>query len=135
MLAALCARITPDDPLAGLEIREVPEPVAPEGWEVIDVRAAAINHHDLFSLRGIGVNEEEVPLILGADAAGVTSDGREVVVHAVLGNPEPGEDETLAADFHIFSERGVPGTIAERLAVPTRNLMPLPTGFSFVEAA
>jgi len=135
LLAAVCARITPDDPLAGLEIREVPEPTAPDGWEVIDVRAAAINHHDLFSLRGIGITEEEVPVILGTDAAGVTADGREVVVHAVLGNPEPGEDETLAADFHVFSERGVPGTLAQRMAVPSRNLMSLPAGFSFVEAA
>ncbi len=135
MLAAVCARITPDDPLAGLEIRDVPEPTAPEGWEVIDVRAAAINHHDLFSLRGIGVTEDEVPVILGTDVAGVTAEGREVVVHAVLGNPEPGEDETLAADFHVFSERGVPGTLAQRMAVPTRNLLPRPAGLSFVEAA
>ena len=107
----------------------------PEGWEIIDVRAAAINHHDLFSLRGIGVTEDEVPIILGTDAAGVTADGREVVVHAVLGNPEPGEDETLAADFHVFSERGVPGTLAQRIAVPSRNLVPKPPALSFVEAA
>lgn len=135
MLAAVCARITPDDPLAGLELRDVPEPTVPAGWEIIDVRAAAINHHDLFSLRGIGIVQEEVPVILGADAAGVTADGREVVVHAVLSRPVPGEDETLADDFHIFSERGVPGTLSERMAVPSRNLIPLPTGFSFAEAA
>ncbi|MCY7303635.1 MAG: Zn-dependent oxidoreductase, partial [Thermoleophilia bacterium] len=95
LLAAVCARITPDDPLAGLEVRDVPEPTPLDGWEVIDVRAAAINHHDLFSLRGIGITEDEIPVILGTDVAGVTSDGREVVVHPLLGNPAPGEDETL----------------------------------------
>ncbi len=58
MLAAVCARFSPDDPLAGLELREVDEPVPPEGWEVVEIRAAALNHHDLFSLRGIGVSEE-----------------------------------------------------------------------------
>ena len=135
MLAAVCARISPGDPLAGLEIREVPEPTPPAGWEVVDVRAAAVNHHDLFSLRGIGVTAEEVPIVLGTDAAGVTADGREVVIHAVLGNPEPGEDETLAADFHVLSERGVPGTLAQRVAAPSRNLVPKPTALSFVEAA
>ena len=65
----------------------------------------------------------------------MTADGREVVVHAVLGNPEPGEDETLAADFHVFSERGVQGTLAQRIAVPSRNLVPQAGRLSFVEAA
>jgi NADPH:quinone reductase-like Zn-dependent oxidoreductase len=135
LLAAVCVRISPDDPLAGLEIREVPEPTPPDGWEVVEVRAAAINHHDLFSLRGIGIAEDDLPVILGTDAAGVTADGREVVVYAVLGDPEQGEDEMLGPDFHVFSERGVPGTLAERMAVPTRNLVPLPAGFSFAQAA
>lgn len=34
MLAAVCARISPDDPIAGLEVREIPEPTPADGWEV-----------------------------------------------------------------------------------------------------
>ncbi len=114
---------------------EVAEPSPPENWEVVEVRAAALNQHDIWSLRGVGVTEEHLPAILGTDAAGITADGREVVVHAVLGTPSPGEDETLAADFHLFSERGVPGTLAQRIAVPSRNLVPKPAGLTFAEAA
>jgi NADPH:quinone reductase-like Zn-dependent oxidoreductase len=135
VLAAVCARISSDDPVSGLDVLEAPEPVAAPGWEVIEVRAAALNHHDIWSLRGVGVTEESLPAVLGTDAAGVTADGREVVVHAVLGTAGPGEDETLAADFHLFSERGVPGTLAQRVAVPSRNLIPKPAGLSFAEAA
>ena len=135
MLAAVCARISPADPVAGLEVREIPEPTAPPGWEVIEVRAATLNHHDVWSLRGVGVTEESLPVVLGTDAAGVTADGREVVVHAVLGGNRPGEDETTASDFHVLSERGVQGTLAQRLAVPSRNLVAKPAALSFAEAA
>jgi NADPH:quinone reductase-like Zn-dependent oxidoreductase len=135
MLAAVCAQISRDDPVSGLDVRDVPEPSAAEGWEVVEVRAAALNHHDVWTLRGVGVTEDDLPVVLGTDAAGVTADGREVVVHAVLGTAEPGEDETLAADFHLFSERGVQGTLAERVAVPSRNLVPKPAALSFAEAA
>lgn len=135
MLAAVCAGFSRDEPLSGLEVRDVPDPQPPEGWEVVEVRAAALNHHDVWTLRGVGVTEDDLPVVLGTDAAGVTADGREVVVHAVLGTAGPGEDETLAADFHLFSERGVQGTLAERIVAPTRNLVPKPASLSFAEAA
>jgi len=135
LLAAVCVGFSRDRPLSGLEVRDVPDPQPPEGWEVVEVRAAALNHHDVWTLRGVGVTEGDLPLVLGTDAAGVTGDGREVVVHAVLGTAGPGEDETLAADFHLFSERGVQGTLAERIVAPTRNLVPKPAFLSFAEAA
>ncbi len=135
MLAAVCDRFSPDDALAGLEVRDVGEPVPREGWEVVELRAAALNHHDLFSLRGVGAREEEIPIVLGTDGAGVTAEGREVVIYPVLVDRAPGQDETLAEDFHILSERGVPGTLAERVAAPSRNLVPKPPGLSFAEAA
>ena len=135
MLAAVCTRFSSDDPLSALEVRDVGEPNPPAGWEIVDVRAAALNHHDLWTLRGVGMTEKDLPVVLGTDAAGVTTDGREVIVHAVVGHAAPGEDEALAADFHVFSERGVPGTLAERIAVPSRNLVPKPASLSFAEAA
>jgi NADPH:quinone reductase-like Zn-dependent oxidoreductase len=135
MLAAVCSRISRDDPVAGLEVRDVAEPSVADGWEIVEVRAAVLNHHDLWTLRGVGATEDDLPVVLGTDAAGVTAEGREVVVHAVLGSAGPGEDETLAAVFHLFSERGVQGTLAQRVAVPSRNLVPKPNQLSFAEAA
>ena len=135
MRAAVCVSFSRDDPVSGLELREIPDPQPPDGWEIVEVRAAALNHHDMWTLRGVGVTDDDLPVILGTDAAGVTADGREVVVHAVLGSAGPGEDETMAADFHLFSERGVPGTLAQRVAAPSRNLVPKPSSLSFAEAA
>ena len=43
----------------------------------MNVRAASLNHHDLWSLRGVGLGEKSLPMILGCDAAGVDEDGNE----------------------------------------------------------
>ena len=134
MLAATAASISSEDPLSGLEVGERPEPQPPEGWELVHVRAASLNHHDLWSLRGVGLDPDRVPIVLGCDAAGVTEDGREVVVHAVISTPGAAADETLAPDFSILSER-YDGTHAELVAAPSRNLIDKPEELSFAEAA
>jgi len=131
MLAAYAARLAPE-PLDGLVVGDRPEPEARPYWTTVDVRAAALNHHDLWSLRGVGLREDQLPMVLGTDAAGVAPDGTEVVVHAVVGadghGVGPDERRTL------LSER-YPGTLAERVAVPTHNLVPKPPELTFVEAA
>jgi NADPH:quinone reductase-like Zn-dependent oxidoreductase len=134
MLAAYTARLDPENPLSALEIGERPEPEVPEGWTTVTVKAAALNHHDLWSLRGVGLGEEQVPMILGCDAAGVDEDGNEVIVHAVVSSPEWEGDETLDPRRALLSEKQ-PGTFGERVAVPRRNLVPKPAGLSFEEAA
>jgi NADPH:quinone reductase-like Zn-dependent oxidoreductase len=135
MLAAYATGIDADDPLAVLEVGDRPEPAAADGWVRVRVRCASLNHHDLWTLRGVGVREEHIGTPLGTDAAGVTDDGREVIVHAVLGTVGPGDDETLAADLHLLSEEGVSGAQAETVAVPARNLVDKPAGISWAEAA
>jgi NADPH:quinone reductase-like Zn-dependent oxidoreductase len=134
MFAVYAAKVNADDPLSGLELGERPEPEAPDGWTTVDVRAASLNHHDLWSLRGVGLAEDRLPMILGCDAAGVDADGREVVVHAVIGDGSWRGDETLDPGRSILSER-FQGTFAERVAVPRRNLVPKPPELSFAEAA
>jgi NADPH:quinone reductase-like Zn-dependent oxidoreductase len=135
VLAAYAARIAPDDPLSGLEVGERPDPEVPDGWALVDVRAAALNHHDLWSLRGVGLAADALPMILGCDAAGVDQDGNEVVVHAVIGDPAAGGgDETLDPKRSLLSEK-FPGTLAERVMIPKRNLVPKPAALSFAEAA
>ena len=121
------------DGLDGLYVGEVPDVEVPPGWVRVRVKAAALNHHDLWSLRGVGLTAEQLPMILGCDAAGVTDDGREVVVHAVVGDPEDG-DETLDPKRTLLSEKH-PGTLAEYVAVPARNVVPKPPTLSWEEAA
>ena len=135
MLAAYAARISRDDPLSGLEIGERPAPTPPAGWTTVTVRAAALNHHDLWSLRGIGLGEDQLPMVLGCDAAGVDADGNDVVVHAVIGDPDAGGgDETLDPRRSLLSER-YDGTFAEQVVVPARNVVPRPPELSVEDAA
>jgi NADPH:quinone reductase-like Zn-dependent oxidoreductase len=135
MFAAFAARIDANDPLSGLELGERPDPQAPPGWVTVTVRAAALNHHDVWSLRGVGLPADRLPMILGCDAAGVDQDGNEVVVHAVIADPDAGGgDETLDPRRSLLSERYA-GTFAEQVVVPKRNLLPKPAALSFEEAA
>src|SRR3954453_8577229 len=134
MLAAFVSTPAPDDPLSVLEIGDRPEPEVPEGWTTVRVKAASLNQHDLFSLRGVGLPAERMPMVLGTDAAGLDEEGNEVVVHSVVASPGWTGDETLDPKRTLFSEL-YPGTFAERVAVPRRNLLPKPAELSFAEAA
>lgn len=135
MLAVTATKIDADDPLNGLTVGEAPEPEVPDGWTTVTVKAAALNHHDLWSLKGVGLPADRLPMILGCDAAGVDEDGNEVIVHSVIGDPDRGGgDETLDPKRSLLSEAH-PGTLAEKVAVPRRNLVPKPAELSFEEAA
>ena len=134
MLAATCTSQSADDPLSGLTVGDRPEPEVPEGWARVTVRAASLNHHDLWSLKGVGLPADRLPMVLGCDAAGIDEDGREVVVHALVGDPDWSGDETQDPKRSILSERHQ-GTFAEQVVVPRRNLVPKPAELSFEEAA
>jgi NADPH:quinone reductase-like Zn-dependent oxidoreductase len=132
MRAAYVSSINPDNPLAGLTVGEL-DTRTPDEWVSVDVRASSLNHHDLWSLRGVGLSADKLPMVLGCDAAGVDEDGNEVVVHAVIGAAEGG-DETMDPGRTLLSEK-YPGTLAERVRVPRRNLVPKPAELTFEEAA
>jgi NADPH:quinone reductase-like Zn-dependent oxidoreductase len=135
VLAAYAETLNLEDPLAGLVIGERPEPTPPnDRWTTIQVRAASLNHHDLWSLRGVGLPAERLPMILGCDASGIDQDGNEVIVHSVIGDDDWGGDETLDPKRTLLSERHQ-GTLAQQLTVPTRNLLPKPPQLSFEQAA
>ena len=135
MFAVTAARIDADDPLSGLELGERPEPVAPDGWVTVTVKATALNHHDVWTLRGVGISADRLPIVLGCDAAGTDPDGNEVIVHSVIADPDAGGgDETLDPRRSLLSER-YDGTFAERVSVPRRNLVAKPAALSFEEAA
>jgi NADPH:quinone reductase-like Zn-dependent oxidoreductase len=134
MLAVYAEAINREDPLAGLRIDDRPDPEPPDGWTTVTVKAASLNHHDLWSLRGVGLSEDRLPMILGCDAAGLDEDGNEVIVHAVISDPAWHGDETLDPRRSLLSER-YQGSFAEKVAVPRWNLLPKPKELSFEEAA
>lgn len=133
MLAASATSFHPDDPLLGLRVGEHPEPIDHDDWVTVEVRAASLNHHDLFTLKGVGISADRLPMILGCDAAGVDPEGREVIVHGVVS--EGGyADETMDPARTLLSEKHQ-GTFAERVTVPRRNLLAKPASLSWAEAA
>lgn len=133
MFAVTCTRTDHDDPLAGLTLGDRPDPEPPAGWTTVTVKAAALNHHDLWTLQGVGIRQDRLPIVLGCDAAGLDEDGNEVIVHSVIGTPVHG-DETLDPRRSLLSEVH-DGTFAERVAVPRANLVPKPAELSFEDAA
>lgn len=134
MFAVYAESFSSDDPLSGLVVGERPDPTPPDGWTTVTVKAASLNHHDLWSLRGVGLKEDALPMILGCDAAGLDEDGNEVVVHAVISDPAWAGDETLDPRRSLLSERHQ-GTFADQVVVPRSNLVPKPASMSFAEAA
>ena len=123
-----CSPSTPqsfstDDPLSGLVVGERPDPEAPDGWTTVTVKAASLNHHDLWSLRGVGLREEALPMILGCDAAG-SRRGRQRGRRArrVVSDPTWTGDETLDPQRSLLS-RAAPGHVRGRgrRAAPQRR--------------
>jgi NADPH:quinone reductase-like Zn-dependent oxidoreductase len=135
VLAACAVAIDAESPLSGLRVGEFEPPEVPTGWVRVQVRAAALNQHDVWSLRGVGLAADRLPMVLGCDAAGVTEDGREVIVHAVVNDPDfSGSDDTYDPRRSLLSER-YPGTLASQVWVPPGNLVDKPPELDFANAA
>jgi NADPH:quinone reductase-like Zn-dependent oxidoreductase len=134
MIAVFASQQSSDDPLSALQVGERPAPEVPDGWARVRLRAASLNHHDVWSLRGVGLPPDRLPMVLGCDGAGVDDDGNEVVVHAVVSSPDWTGDETLDPKRSLLSER-YQGTFADEVVVPRRNLVPKPASLTFEQAA
>ena len=134
MLCAYAASQSFSDPLSGVVIGQRPDPVARPGWSVVTLRAAGLNHHDVWSLQGVGLAPDRLPMVLGCDGAGVDEAGNEVIIHAVVGSDGWTGDETLDPARTLLSER-YDGTLAEQVAVPSGNLVAKPAGLSFEQGA
>ncbi|RLK55222.1 zinc-binding dehydrogenase [Actinokineospora cianjurensis] len=134
MFAVYASAPSPDDPLAALTLGERPEPEVPAGFVAVAVKAASLNMHDLWTLRGVGIKAEQFPMTLGCDGAGVLADGTEVVLHSVISDPAWSGDETLDPRRTLLTEK-YQGTFADTVVVPARNALPKPAGLTFGEAA
>lgn len=133
MFAVYAASFDAADPLSALVIGEQPEPQNRPGWTRVRVKAASVNHHDIWTLKGVGITNERLPMILGCDAAGIDEAGNQVLLHSVIADPMY-DDESMDPGRSLLSEVH-PGTFADYVAVPDRNVLPMPAGFSFAEAA
>ena len=124
-----------------LKLEDAPDPRAGAGEVVVRLRAAALNHRDVFIRKGqyAGI---KLPLILGSDGAGEVVDVGEGVDGSWRGRPviiDPafnwGPDERAqSSSFHIL---GMPvnGTYAQLVTVPVDHLHAKAQHLSFEEAA
>src|SRR3982074_2019422 len=127
MFAVYAAEPSPDDPLTALRVGDRPAPEVPGGWGVVDVTAASLNMHDIWTLRGVGIKPEQFPMILGCDGARALADGTAVGVHSVMSHATWTGDETLDPTRSLLTEKHQ-GTFAEKVVVPARNAVPKPAG-------
>jgi NADPH:quinone reductase-like Zn-dependent oxidoreductase len=91
MLSVYAASVDLDDPLSGLVVGERPEPTSRPGWATVTVKAPALDQHDILSLRGVALEADRVPMILGTSAVGIDEDGNEVIVPSRNLIPKPPE--------------------------------------------
>lgn len=120
-----------------VEVADVPVPELSAGKVRVELRAAALNHLDLFVVGGLPGLELEMPHVLGADGAGVVTEvgegvdrvapGDEVVLDPGLGSPDE-EGYALLGEM-------VPGTFAEQIVVPQENCFARPSRLSWQQAA
>lgn len=134
MFAVYASAPNADSPLDSLTVGERPAPEAPEGWVTVNVTAASLNMHDIWTLRGVGIKPDQFPMILGCDGAGTLADGTEVVLHSVIGDPALAGDETLDPRRTLLTEKHQ-GTFADQVIVPARNAVPKPEGLTPVQAS
>jgi NADPH:quinone reductase-like Zn-dependent oxidoreductase len=130
-----------------LERLDVPEPIAGPGEAIVAPRAVALNHLDIWVRRGVPGHKFPLPLIAGAEVSGVIEQigpggawkaGDEVIVApgfscGVCTACLSGND-SLCPSFGMFGETRN-GGLAEKIAVPVRNLLRKPAALSFAEAA
>ena len=151
MLAVYASAVGGDNPLANLAVGELPTPEPRPGWALVRVRAASLNHHDIWTLRGVSSSPVTPPQILGCDAAGEVEAyggepapnappvGTRVVVYPVTTCgycPSCLAAEPLACrSFHMLSEGSLQGALAEYVEIPATNLVALPDQVSFADAA
>ena len=123
-----------------LQITDVPDAPPPKADEVrVAIRAAALNHLDLFVVEGLPGGARQLPHIVGADGAGVVD-----AIGSDVANVRPGDrvmlnpgisdytcefcqtgEHSLCVNYQLLGEH-LPGTMAELVTVPAHNVVRIP---------
>ena len=131
-----------------LEYTDVPDPVSRANEVLVEVKACALNHLDIFVRNGMPGIEIPLPHILGCDVAGVVREVGELVSWVKPGDEvmvQPGVScghcqaclsgqDNLCREYDMIGYRR-PGGYAELVAVPGANIIAKPTELSWPEAA
>jgi NADPH:quinone reductase-like Zn-dependent oxidoreductase len=108
-----------------------PDPPRAPGWVTVELRAAALNWHDVLVRQGR--YRSPLPHVIGADGAGIRRDTGEPVV--IVPSLHWGErDDAPGPDWNILGDH-IPGTYAELVNVPADCLAPKPAGYNWLQAA
>lgn len=150
MRAASAVKLGGDMPLDNLVVGDRPKPEPGPGEVRVRVMAASLNHHDLFTLRGIVGYPIVPPRILGCDASGVVDSygpdrpagspdpGSDVVLYPVTQCGRcpacAGADAMLCRRFTMLSDGDLEGSFAEFVVMPARSAVPKPAGLSYAES-
>jgi NADPH:quinone reductase-like Zn-dependent oxidoreductase len=130
-------RVSTPGGLEALQLVDVPDPVPAPGELTLEIKAAGVNHLDLWVRKGLPV--AKYPMILGSDAAGVIREtGRRALLSPATscGTCEfcASGEKPLCVNYTIFGEHR-DGTDAQLICAPAENLIPIPDTLSFEEAA
>jgi len=129
-------------------VRDHPDPVPGPDQIILRVHASSLNHLDLFVREGIPTLKLSFPHILGADGAGDIAEVGADVTDVEIGDRvvlNPGiscgrceyclkGDDSQCVEYRILGEH-LPGTYAEKVAVPARNVLKIPTDMDFAPAS
>ncbi len=131
-----------------LRYEDAPIPVLESGDVLIRLKAASVNHLDIFVRRGIRVRRMSLPHIPGSDGAGIIAQigpsvdaihvGERVLISSGMScgscNMCVTGRENLCREYHLLGTLEN-GTYAEFVRVPAENVLPIPEGLDFAEAA
>lgn len=151
MRALYAAALGGERPLENIRIGERPTPAPGPGEVRVRMRAATLNYHDLFTLRGVVGYPITPPRILGCDGAGVVDEygperppgtpdpGAAVVLYPLRFcghcNGCAGADPMLCRSFTLLSDADLEGSFAEYVVLPALHVVPKPASLSDAEAA
>jgi len=133
---------------AVLQYGELPDPIVGPGQVLVEIKACALNHLDLWMRRGVPAIKVKMPHILGSDISGVVAQTGAGVTHVQVGQEvvlSPGVScghcqaclsgfDNNCREYGVLGEH-VPGGYAQLIAVPSPNIIPKPANLNFFEAA
>lgn len=139
-----------ENPLDQLKLGDLPKPEPGPGQALVKVQRVSLNHHDLWTLKGVAGTPMTFPRILGCEASGIVeaygpdappnlpAPGSEVILYPVVTCGKcracRSSEPLYCREFGMLSDR-IDGTFAEYVVLPAQNVLPKPDSLSLEEAS